>query len=163
MWLPTGWDPEIHCPRGVDKTIDTVFIGTATPRKKLFLDAIEPRIFGNGWAKGIPAIYLDDYCKMLSAAKISINIHRDEIGVNRRLFESIGCTFTLTDNVPGVEEVLGKDLARQVAFDTPEQGRTMVMHYLSHQAEREKLWQAERLAIMPYTYDEAVKKVLSYA
>jgi hypothetical protein len=165
IWLPTGWDPKVHYQRVVgEPSFDVVFLGTATPRKAEFLRAVPNKqlvIFGNGWGLNEPA-YLEDYCQILSKARISINIHRDEIGLNRRFFESMACTFTLTDLVPGVEEILGHDLARSVAFSTPTELYELVVYFLdsSHAEERQQLWMQERDAIAPYTYDAAVRKVL---
>lgn len=164
LWLPTGWDPTVHYPRNVEKTNNAIFVGTATPRKATFLNAIggwgKNLLYGNGWPIGGGAIYMDDYCEALSASRISINIHRDEVGVNRRFFESIACTFTITDLVPGVEEILGHELAATVGFRTPEEARERAEFFLKNQSLIPGLWEWERKVIMPYTYDEAVQRVV---
>lgn len=172
VWLPTGWDPTVHHPRVVPKVWHGVFIGTATPRKREFLEEMCGNtifaIFGNGWEtfknqpfRAEPA-YMDDYCEAMSRAAVIVNVHRDgDTGLNRRFFESMAVGFTLTDLVPGVEEVLGHELAERVGFRTPAEAKEKYEHYLfDHPDECEELWQAERAAIAPYTYDAAVRKVL---
>lgn len=159
-WLPTGWDPTVHYPRRVEKSIDSIFIGTATQRKNEFLSVMEPSaVFGNGWGRNEP-LYMDDYCSAMSAAKVIINIHRDEIGLNRRFFESMAVGFTITDIVPGVEEVLGKVLTNLVGFRTPAEGQALLTEFSTHERWREEAWALEQKAIEPYTYDAAVRRVL---
>ena len=166
QWEPTGWDPLIHKPTVNEKSIESVFIGTGTERKWQFLQAMRPMaIFGNNWHQFRPGgfllpVYCHEMVAMFSSAKVSINIHQDPIGLNRRFFESMACTFTITDLVPGVEEVLGKELAALVGFKSPEEGRERLEYFKSHDKEREELWQAERKAIEPFTYEEAVERIL---
>ena len=166
LWLPTGWDPLIHRPSGVVPLWDSSFIGTGTPRKAEFLLAMGPTlVFGNSWdglLQGVnKPIYLHDYVDVLGKTRVSINLHRsDMVGINRRILESIACAFTLTDVVPGVEEVLGAELTRQVGFTTPEEGRERLRYFLDHPAERDALWRQERAAIAPYTYEAQAKRLL---
>ena len=170
-WFPTGYDPDLHKPLSTEKNINSIFVGTHTLYKAQFLNVIRPDcIFGNGWTEGMntpvknfPAIYLHEYVRALSLARVAVNMHRDFLGLNSRLFEMCACTFTLTDIVPGVEEVLGKELCSKVGFSTPEEGREKVEYYLARPQEREELWQAERKAILPYTYLECAKRVIACA
>lgn len=156
-----GWDPDIHKPVAVPKTIDTIFFGTATARKQEFLRAIRPTMLvGNGWGSNVSPAYLWDLIHLLSASRVSINVHPNTVGPNGRLFESMACTFTLTDIVPGVAESIGSELAEKLGFRTPEEGRDKVEYYLGREKEREELFLAGREAIRPHTYLEAAKKVL---
>lgn len=163
-WLPTAYDPHVHYPRNAPKERDMVFIGTATDRKRDFLKemakAAPLTLFGNGWKDSGP-VYLEDYCVALSSAKIAINIHRGEVGLNRRVFEAMACTFTLTDRVAGIAELLGPSLAAKVSFSTPKHGRELAERYINDEPARRELWAMEREAIRGFTYDAAVQRVLS--
>jgi hypothetical protein len=169
MWLPTGWDPQFHQRRPGASPIPSLAWGTYTERKDLYLETIHPTcIMGNEWSRGWPDVailqprYGPALVAILSAAQVQINIHRDNVGLNRRLFECCACGFTLTDIVPGVEEVLGQELTRLVGFHTPEEGLATMQHYLAHPEERGALWQREREAIQPYTYQAAAQRLLAH-
>ena len=168
LWLPTGWDWRIHSelPQ-VAKTHDSVFIGTATPRKYEYVRVVKPKLlFGNDWSEfglyGVKPVYLHDYVRTLNMAKVAIHVHRDgDVGVGRRFFEFIACTFTLTDLAPGVEEVLGSDLAAKVGFTTPEEAKEKLRWYLNHPGELQATWKAEKMAIQPYGYEKAANGLLN--
>lgn len=166
IFLPTGWDEDIHVSKGVEKYPVSVFIGTCTPRKEEYLKVILPTVIGgNGWERSeipgrkIGEVYLHNYVTILSQSLVSVNVHRDPTGVNRRLFESMACTFTLTDIVPGVSNVLGPG-TWELGFSSPEEGRNKVNHFLSHPKETEELFKLGRELIAPYTYKNAVKEML---
>lgn len=163
VWLPGAYDPVVHYPRAEDGRMlfDTLFIGTATAYKRQMLDELQVRIvFGNGWNQ---AIYLHEYAHTLSRALIAVNVHREPaVGVTRRLFEYISCTFTLTDLPPGVVEVLGPELADLVGFRTPQQGRERIAYYLAHPKDRAEVWAAERRAIRQYTYGALATSILEH-
>ena len=169
LWLPTSYDPLVHRPLPTMIKRSVVFCGTWTDRKQRFMQALmeaglllSRNLYGNGWEEvsaWIRPVYATEYVLVLSSASISVNVHRADIGVNRRLFESIACTFTLTDLVPGVREILGAELAEKVGFSTPEELVKKVEHYLSS-PERDALWEQEKRAIAPYTYDAALGCIL---
>lgn len=174
-WLPTGWDPDyhknLHYPPE-KRSLDILFIGTKSERKLRFLSEIKPdKIYGNGWssswgAAGLvpprPAIYLQEFVHVLNTHYITVNIHRDDDGFNSRVLEFMACGFTLTDRVPGIEEVFGKELANKISFSTPKQGRAMVEHFYNHPELRDELWKEEFAAIQPYTYLNAVRRMLEW-
>ncbi len=168
VWLPSGWDPAIHKDYRENKVISTIYVGTNnSERKEAYLKEILPSlILGNGWLlppeRTGPALYLHDFVKMVNLAKIAINIHQGDVGLNRKLFELIPATFTITDRVPGVEEVLGKELADKVSFNSAKEAKGLITYYLEHDKERNDLWEAEKQAIKPYTYIEQAKKILRY-
>jgi hypothetical protein len=169
FWFPGAYDEQVHQRHNIAKSSSrkrgkqeggSVFIGTHTQRKEMFLMEIQPTlIFGNGW-NGPHAVYLHEYVNILSGAQVSVNIHRDNIGLNRRFFESIACAFTITDRVPGVEEVLGSSLADLVSFETPQQGREMLEYYLDKPDMCKEIHALELDAIREYSYSHLVKKIL---
>lgn len=179
-WLPSGWDEDIHRYTGAEKDIPSVYIGTYNSWRKVeFLRAIRPdRLVGNGWdlvsddiyaGSGqsfglLPPQYLHDFVALASRAQVLINIHQGPVGLNRKIFEMISCGLTITDRVPGVEEIFGQDLAQLVSYRTPEEGHKLLKAWLGRpQKERDEIWQLEKKAIEPYTYREAAERILSFA
>ena len=168
MWLPTGWDPLIHRDLGLPRQHDSIFVGTYTPRKWEFLKVIEPDdIFGNNWAETPPTnlnlhgpVYLHHYVWVLNQARLLLNVHHGPVGLGRRFFEFIACGPTITDLVPGVEEVLGLDLAAVVGFKTPEEGKALKEYLLDRPGLLNGVWREEQRAIEPYTYEAALKRIL---
>ena len=160
-WMPTAWDPQIHINAKLEKEIDVLFVGTGTQRKMDYLQAVEQgvTVFGNQWGEQVRPLYLYEYVEIMSKSKISINIHQDKLGINRRTFESAACTFTLHDDIPGIREIFGP-ISDKILFETPEQLNDMVTYYLSHEEERDSLYQIQRELIEPYTYLSSAQRML---
>lgn len=164
QWLPGAYDYHVHLPLSVKKTVETLYIGSnTTERKRKFIEEIDPDIVvGNGWSgvrKSYCPMYGLSFSMVVNTAKIAIDIHSVEVGVNRKLFELIPCVFTLVDRVTGVEEILGR-VADKVCFDTPEECNELIDYYLDNEEERQLVWVAEKEAIFPYTYENQVEKIL---
>ena len=168
IWLPGSWEPAVHGARRNRRgspVWDSIFIGTHTPYKEQVLRVIQPQhLFGNGWPASMSprnATYLHEFAQLLADSRVAINVHRlPTAGLTRRFFEFIACTFTISDRAPGVEEILGKDLADKVCFTTPEEGRDLLLKYLADREERQWLWQAEQKAIAGYTYEHLAQEAL---
>lgn len=173
-WCGNSFDPLVHHPPVAPQfQYGVAFIGTHTPYKERMLDGVVDvgldYLAGNGWERGPlrllnlmrPAVYLHDYADVLRRSVVSINLHHDpQVGVNRRLYESIACTFTLTDLPPGVEEVLGHNLAEAVGVRSPEDLREKAEFYATHHVEREALWERERAAVAHGTYRQMAASLL---
>jgi len=163
-WLPTGWDPAIHRDLQVERK-GTTYIGTCNSiYKKDMIEAIRPDlVHGNNWDYSyLPPVYLHDFVRCANVAKVLIDVHQaPNAGPNRKFFEMIACGFTIVDRVPGVEEVLGKDLSDQVSFKTPEEAKELITYFVDKYSEREELWRLERERIKPYTYQAAAETVLN--
>ena len=161
IWMPSGFDPDIHRYTGVPRDLDSLYIGTNnSDRKRRFLAVIKPSVIaGNGW-EGIsepgttflPPQYLHDFVALASRAQVLINIHQGPVGVNRKLMECCACSPCLTDDVPGVSEIFGESLAKSVSFSTPKKGAEMLSYYLSHPKDLNDLWGEELLKIKPHSY-----------
>lgn len=174
-WLPTGWDPKIHAPAfGASRSFnyDSVYVGTSNSQYKVdMVREITPSVvFGNDWWRksplewGLPAVGMPIYgaalASCLNRARVAVDIHQSpETGVNRKFFEMMACTFTIVDDVPGVREILGEDLFAKVAYKTATQARDLIAYYRYRDTERDELWQQERAAIAPYTYEAAVRRI----
>lgn len=171
VWLPTGWDPTIHVDMKVHRDVDTVYVGTANSEYKVkMVEGIDPQwLFGNDWKRVdrwgriIKPAYLHELVVILNRTKILIDVHQSPtVGLNRKFFECIACGFTVVDRVPGVEDILGNELAQEVSFISPDEARELIKYYLEKPKERGKLWQLEREKIQEYAYKKAVGKILSH-
>lgn len=170
IFLPGAYHPAIHRDYGVRDSRRTVFTGTHTEYKEAVARAIRPSlIVGNGWdglgleAMVYPAVYLRDFAIDISAAAISVVAHRvPNVGLNRRLFESSACTFTLVDSVPGTELVFPDPKDRKLwCYSSPEEAREMVEHYLAYPGERQAAWARQRELLGKYTYLNLARRVLA--
>lgn len=165
-WLPGCYDPLAHRDLRLPKEWDTIYIGTANSKRKVeWIRAIDPQvIFGNRWElfgiRAHPPRYSVRFAEAVNRARIAVNVHESEHGVNRKLYELVPCAFTLTDRVRGIEEILGDRLADLVCFDSPREARRLIRHYLKNPEERERVWAMERKALEPYTYENQVRKIL---
>lgn len=171
-WLPTGWDPKIHQRSANSWRYDSAYVGTSNSQYKIdMVRDISPSIvFGNDWWRQSPLVWGVQYVgqplygaalsSFLSTVRVAVDIHQSpETGVNRKLFEMMACTFTIVDDVPGVREILGPELSEKVVYKTGAQARDLIAYYRYRDTERNELWQQERAAIAPYTYESAVRRI----
>ena len=175
-WLPSGWDPSIHVDLKMEKTADTAYIGTNNSEyKERMIREIRPNfIFGNRWEEVqsdligpgepdrflLPPVYLHDFVQTANKARVLIDIHQSPtVGLNRKLFEMVACGFTIVDRVPGVEEIF-PGFWNEISFDGPGPARRLIDYFQTHSEDREMLWELERKAIEPYTYDNCARRVL---
>lgn len=164
-WLPGAYCPEIHRALGIEKLWRTIYIGTCNSQRKLgWVKEINPDvIFGNNWGPyGISAStprYSINFTLVVNQARIAINIHQSDWGTNRKIFELIPCTFTLTDRVEGVEDIFGK-LTDKMSFATADEAKELIDFYLENEEERNKVLKKEREIIKPLTYKNQISKIL---
>lgn len=173
VWLPSGFEPLVHRDMGLERWIKSIYIGTNNSEyKKRMVWAIEPdRIAGNGWHyPNLPVIrqrtilmppqYLHDFVKWANQAKVLIDCHQSQgIGVNNKLLELIGCGFTIVDWASGIDELF-PDIWQKFTFRTAGEARELIQYYLSHEAERNELWERQKKAIEPYSYENCAKEVI---
>jgi hypothetical protein len=168
-WLPSGWDPMIHRNLGLPRSHDIMYIGTANSEYKVAmvkkLDIYF--VYGNGWKEhGVvakPPVYLHELVETANRAKVLIDIHQSPtIGFNRKGFEMVACGPTIFDNVPGMIEVLGEDLASEVCFGSPDMGKIKLRFLLADEKRRNELWEREKKAIQPYTYERCLDRMLDF-
>ena len=172
IWLPSGWDPDVHKDLELPRIKEVFYIGTAnSPYKINMVKGIDPLyILGNGWDKvysgqekktHIPA-YLHEFVHVANRAGLLIDIHQEStIGLNRKCFEMAACGPTIYDNVPGLEDIFG-DLTPEIAFSSVETARIKVRLLLEDDKKRAEIWAQEREAIKHYTYEKCLDKMLSF-
>ncbi len=166
IWLPGAYDELIHRDLNLRRHIDTMYIGTANSDYKVnMIRSIAPQVIaGNNWGtyriNARPAHYLYDFVTLANQAKTLICAHRaPEDGITRKVFELVSCGFTIVDHVPGIEEIF-PGIWDKFTFRTPEEAKELIQYYLSHEAERNELWQKQKKAIEPYSYENCCLKML---
>jgi spore maturation protein CgeB len=104
----------------------------------------------------------EEMLKILSAAKITINVHGDfmRYGGNMRTFEAASAgVFQIADDLPGTRQWFreGKTI---VTFKDLDDLRTKVAYYLAHEAERQAIaHQAQAHVYAHHTYDQRMAQV----
>jgi hypothetical protein len=188
IFLPHGYDPEIHHPIALDERdvsqfgCDVSFVATHMPVKEEMLDAlldirpnIDLRIWGNQWekcrskrlrarARGIDARGLM-YSKIIAASRINLAI----MGVTK---DALDETTTRTYEIPAVggfmlhqrsPELLELfDEGREVAaFGSARELVEKIDFYLAHPQERQAIALAgHRRCVPAYSYDVRMSSIL---
>jgi spore maturation protein CgeB len=190
VFLPHGYDPEIHSPAALtsaDRALyacDASFVGTHTARKERLLDALlaqrpslSLRIFGNDWHRSRsprlrPAIHGaavrgQSYAKAIAASRVNLAL----MGVSdaaldettTRTYEIPACQgFMLHERTPEVLTLFEED--REIAcFSSVPELAQKLLHYLDHPAEAASIAAAgHRRAVPGYSYDRRMQQILDY-
>jgi spore maturation protein CgeB len=190
VFVPHGYDPEIHRPTFVSQAdrrlfaCDISFIGTYTERKGRMLDElvrISPsfsvKIFGNDWGRShFPrlrqliqgaAVRGQSYAKAIAASRINLAL----MGVSD---DALDETTTRTYEIPAcggfmlherTSEVLGLyEEGREIAcFSSAEELASKISYYLNHADEAAQIAAAGRARAVPaYSYDVRMGQILDY-
>lgn len=181
--LPTSaCDPDFHHPYNLSDeqrqayTCDIAFVGTLIPdnlysRRVQALEALRDFDLGIWSVHDVPPSLRphvrgralgEDMLEVLSAAKITINVHGDfmRYGGNMRLFEAAGTgIFQIADDLPGTHEWF-EEGETIVTFKDLDDLRTKVAYYLTHEAEREAIARrAQEHVYAHHTYDQRIARV----
>jgi spore maturation protein CgeB len=170
-------DPDFHYSRQLSAqeqtqfSCDIGFVGTLLPanlysERVAALEALHDFNLGIWSVHDIPdslkanlrgSALGETMLKVLSASKISLNVHGDfmRYGGNMRLFEAAGVgTFQIVDDRPGVHQWFKED-EHLVIFRDLDELREKVGYYLEHPEERQKIAQAGREHALKYhTYKQ---------
>ena len=172
-------EPDFHRPYDLTVaeheryTCDIAFVGTLVPDNlyQQRVQALETlREFDLGiWSVHEVPVSLRPYqrgaalglemVKILSAAKICLNIHGDfmRYGGNMRLFEAAGVgAFQIADDLPGIHEWFTPD-ETIITYRDLDDLRAKVVYYLEHADERQTIATAAQDHVyMHHTYDQRV-------
>lgn len=175
-------DPDFHHPYALSEaehkayTCDIGFVGTLIPdnlysRRIEALEALRDFDLGIWSVHDAPAglqakvrgqALGEDMLDVLSAAKMTVNVHGDfmRYGGNMRLFEAAGVgVLQLADDLPGTRQWFtdGETIA---LFKDVDELRTKARYYLDHDAEREALAQRAREHVYQHhTYEQRVTRL----
>lgn len=190
VFLPHGYDPEIHRPVPLPEqdqhsfTCDVSFIGTHTPRKERLLDELARnsqgfsiRIFGNGWNRCRSprlrqfihgsAVCGQSYAKVIAASRINLAL----MGVSDAALDE---TSTRTYEIPAckgfmlherTEEVrtLYEEGREMACFSSGEELAAQIAHYLQKPTEMKVIAEAGyRRAVPHYSYENRIEQILNY-
>jgi spore maturation protein CgeB len=190
VFLPHGYDPEIHQPviangpESAASSCDVSFIGTYTARKERILSELleqlpdlSLRIFGNDWNRcSSPvlrrvthgaAVRGQSYTKAVCSSRINLAImgvsdHAlDETTV--RTFEIPACgAFMLHERTEEVLELYDED--REIAcFDSAAELAEKIEYYLNNPSAAARVAAAgHRRAVPRYSYDGRMKEIIAY-
>lgn len=159
VWVPAGYDPELHAGPPQPATFDIGFVGTdgGVPRK-FYLQALRERYPQStiGWA---PHTQIGEIYR---ASKLVFNyaIRND---INMRVFEALGAgRCLLTNAIKGNGwETLFRDREHVVVYRSPQELLELTEYYLTHEHEREAIaQQGHALARAQHTYDHRVRTML---
>ncbi len=175
-------DPDFHHPYDLTPeeraayTCDVSFVGTLVPdnlysRRLRALEALRDFDLGIWSVHDVPsslrphvrgAALGETMLRVLSAAKITINIHGDfmHYGGNMRTFEAAGVgVFQIADDLPGTRQWFqaGETI---VTYTDETDLRAKVAYYLAHADEREAIARRAREHVYAHhTYDQRMVRV----
>jgi spore maturation protein CgeB len=183
LYLPQCTDPDVHRPMEMSSeerahyTADVALLGSRYPYRETLIQQLTGfslAVWGKGWERTQHREILRHYrgrdirgtrkAKAFSAAAISLNPHHplnDINGVNRRTFDIAACRgFQLADYKRDMETVF-KVHEEIVCFDSMDELKTLIAHYLAHPEERERIADAAyRRVIREHTYDVRAAQIL---
>ncbi len=175
-------DPDFHHPYDLTPderaayTCDVGFVGTLVPdnlysRRLRALEALRDFDLGIWSVHDVPsslrphvrgAALGETMLRVLSAAKITINVHGDfmHYGGNMRTFEAAGVgVFQLADDLPGTRQWFQAGETIVTYTDEPDL-RAKVAYYLAHADERETIARRAREHVYAHhTYDQRMARV----
>lgn len=177
-------DPDFHTPRPLSDAerqpfnCDVSFVGTLVPdnlysERTAALEYLSEFDLGIWSVHDVPpslkafrrgAALGDSMLRVLSAARICLNVHGDfmRYGGNMRLFEAAAVgAFQLVDDRPGIETWFtpGEHL---VTYSSLDDLREKVAYYLAHDEERARIAAAARAHVLAHhTYDSRLARVES--
>ncbi|MCB9453796.1 MAG: glycosyltransferase [Anaerolineaceae bacterium] len=175
-------DPDFHHPypltdaERAEYACDVAFVGTLIPdhlysRRVAALAALADFDLGIWSVHDVPAglrrfvrgaALGADMLRILSAAKVTINVHGDfmRYGGNMRLFEAAGSgVFQIADDLPGTREWFteGETI---VTYRDLDDLRVKVAYYLAHEDERQAIiQQAQAHVYAHHTYDQRIARI----
>jgi hypothetical protein len=192
LFLPHGYDPEVHRPVELDANDirdyahDVTVIASHTAHKENILTALvklmpglDLHIYGDRWRASSHApvlkrhirgmgLFGSTYAKAVCAARINLAItswsDRPEVDeTTTRTYEIPACGgFMLHERTPELLDLYEE--GKEVAcFGSVEELADKIQHYLAHPQQREAIAHAGHARCVPaYSYDNRVQEILRY-
>lgn len=156
FYLPVAYDPYIHYPLEINKTIDVAFVGTKHIDRAHIAKIPGIKIYGNEWGDGIYPVYTAKKRKVYAQTRIMVNHHVEgDTSPNMRTFECLAMgTFLLSDLVP---EYLDGGMAKYTSSDDL---LTKIEYYLEHEVERKAIAKKGNELVKPHTYEARMGQML---
>ncbi len=159
------------------KTYDIVFVGNTKQNRirKVIRDLGRPsyrvRIWGWGWKGLIPDEWYggeyyenENLNQLYASAKIVLNDHHEDMRregfINPRILDVLASGgFVVSDRVNGVEELLDDAVA---VYDTPEDLRSIVAHYLRDAKARKERSAKGKTIALRYSFHGACAEIIRH-
>lgn len=174
--LQQATDPEVFFPDpDPEHNRELVFVGNSRKvERRILRDLLPTRhdlaVWGGAWEGLIDERYVageylpsDQVRKAYSSAAIVLNDHWDDMRehgfVSNRVYDALACgALVLSDHLPEIEETFGDAV---VTYETPEELRRLMEHYLSEPEEREQKGQRGReLILARHTFEHRMDTML---
>lgn len=160
-WLPLACDPEIHCARPQERTLELGFVGNMGLRNSKRHQIL---------ASVLPKFRTNDYLRYHSPREMATVYGRSKIvlnasingDVNMRVFEAMAAgALLVTDRIGNGLADLFEEGIHFVAYEGPDDARRKIDHYLEHGEEREKIACAgQELVLERHTYSRRLDTIL---
>lgn len=152
--LINGFHEALFFPiAGINKTIDVLFVGNITPRRRRFLDELKKRV----QVEECSSAYGASMNLLLNRAKLVLNIHADNfLDTETRVFEALGSRAFLISEVLGSENpfIPGVHYV-ETSMGNIDEMVEKIKYYLLHEEEREKIaTEGYKEAIKKHTYEK---------
>jgi glycosyltransferase involved in cell wall biosynthesis len=149
--LEQATDPAVFFPEpDAAHARELVFVGNSRKVMRRILDDLLPTdrdlaVWGGDWdglidTRLVAGTYLpnDEVRKAYSSAAIVLNDHWDDMRehgfASNRLYDAVACgALVLSDDIPGLAERFGGAV---VTYESPEELKALIEHYLAHPEER---------------------------
>ena len=177
--LDQATDPAVFFPeRDGAHERDLVFVGNSRKVMRRILADLLPTdrdlaVWGGDWdglidARHVAGTYLpnDEVRRAYSSAAIVLNDHWDDMRehgfASNRLYDAVACgALVLSDRLEGLEERFGGAV---VTYETADELRALVEHFLAHPAERAARGAAGReLVLAEHTFARRVDALIAHA
>jgi hypothetical protein len=164
-----GIDPQLHkgptLPRQgrTLRNIDVAFVGTLTPERRRFFDRLRKLLPSSVKMVVKELVWEEEYARLMSRAKIGINLLRPEMehGVNLRAFEipAFGA-MEITSFCRDEWLTAGKEVE---VFNSVGEAAELVKKYLADEKGRSKIVEAGRNRVMrEHTFDSRAHKLMAF-
>jgi glycosyltransferase involved in cell wall biosynthesis len=177
--LEQATDPAVFFPQGDPAHArELVFVGNSRKVMRRILDDLLPTdrdlaVWGGDWdglidARHVAGTYLpnDEVRRAYSSAAIVLNDHWDDMRehgfASNRLYDAVACgALVLSDRLDGLEERFGGAV---VTYETTEELRAKVEHFIAHPGERAERGAAgRRLVLARHTFAHRVEALMAHA
>jgi spore maturation protein CgeB len=174
--LEQATDPQVFFPDSDPAFAhELVFVGNSRAVRRRLLSDLLPTdrdlaVWGTRWDGLIDARYVageflpqDDVRKTYSSAGIVLNDHwdgmRQEGFISNRVYDALACgALVISDHLDELSERFGDAV---VTYETPEELRALIDHYLARPRERERRGrEGRRLVLAEHTFSHRVDSLL---
>ena len=151
LWMPYGYDPDIHYPEERENKYDIVFCGLMYDHREKFLNAMHQRgyrVFGK-----LGVVY-DEYRERYAEGKMAFNWSSKE-DLPARFWEALAMKKPLLTNItPDMKILEGLEEGKHyIGFDGLEDAIKKARYYLGHPEKLKEIAEAGHEWVKPHTWN----------